>query len=246
MTEQAHNTFEPTRFGASPIAYFCGTIVLKNLLEASKPQGCLVESIPNGEDLQMVSMTSGNEMVIDTASVREVNLQDKNGNTALMWAAHCGNHKIVEALIDQGAWVNAQNHCGETALYLTCASGDEKSAYLLMESGADPHLATMEGSTPMHIAAAKGHLDCIKLLAGWKAWINASDEEGDTPLHYAVRESQLKAAKLLVELGADSTVCNEDQESPLDLCAEFGETAFLDILRNGSMAMESDSCFILV
>ena len=46
----------------------------------------------------------------------QVNVQDKNGMTPLMWAARWGDTQRVEALVKAGAKVDARDNAGKTAL----------------------------------------------------------------------------------------------------------------------------------
>ena len=66
----------------------------------------------------------------------DVNLQDNNGITSLMWAAIYGQKKIVKVLLKKGADVNAFNHAGETALTWATLVGNSEIVEILKQYGA--------------------------------------------------------------------------------------------------------------
>ncbi len=60
-----------------------------------------------------------------------VNTQDGNGYTALIWAAAVGSKDIVEMLINAGVDVNAKDNNGKTALMYAADYGDKEIIELL-------------------------------------------------------------------------------------------------------------------
>src|SRR5262249_15683475 len=61
---------------------------------------------------------------------------DRNGNTALMYAAERGNKELNKLLIDSGADVNARNNSGETALVISGEAKHDDISELLKQAGA--------------------------------------------------------------------------------------------------------------
>jgi serine/threonine-protein phosphatase 6 regulatory ankyrin repeat subunit B len=55
-----------------------------------------------------------------------VDIQDNNGFTALMWAAKKGHNEICELLINKGCNVDIQNNNGNTALILATEKGHKE------------------------------------------------------------------------------------------------------------------------
>ena len=89
----------------------------------------------------------------------DVNAVDPSGKTALIWAAHKGQDKVVEALVQAGADVNkAESQHGVTALMLAVHQGyDDVVAVLLTADCSDCYRA-------MFLAAKRGHHDILKRL----------------------------------------------------------------------------------
>ena len=66
-----------------------------------------------------------------------LNIPDKDGWTALIWAASSGGTKPLKLLIEAGADLDAQNGDGNTALIWAAWNGHTESVQLLIEAGAD-------------------------------------------------------------------------------------------------------------
>lgn len=152
-------------------------------------------------------------------------LQDKDGFTALMWAAVKGHLAVVQSLIERfNAQVNLQNTNGETALFLAVREEHDDIAKFLLQNGADPNMAclTDEGMFPLHVASAFGNGPLVALLVSFGAWTESESLEGDTPLHVAIRENKFEIVEWLLKHGADPDHQNEDEESPRELAQEIG------------------------
>ena len=67
----------------------------------------------------------------------DVNAQENDGSTALMWASLEGHAGITRLLIEAGADVNAQDNYGYIALIYTSRKGHTEVVKLLIEEGAD-------------------------------------------------------------------------------------------------------------
>ena len=73
------------------------------------------------------------------ASGARVDLQDNQGNTALMVAAQIGWTDGAELLLNRGAGVNHSNNRGETPLILAVQRRDIAMVRLLLGRGGDPN-----------------------------------------------------------------------------------------------------------
>lgn len=82
-----------------------------------------------------------------------VDARDKEGHTALQWAAYQGFEDLVRFLISQGAAVNAADATGRTALHWAASRGCFNAARILLATNADPKLKTDEGETAEQLAA---------------------------------------------------------------------------------------------
>jgi len=176
----------------------------------------------------------------------DLNEEDENGNSSLIFAVISGREDLVRSLVDQGAFVNHQNHIGETALFWGASQGLEKIVDFLIENGANLNISTLDGVSPIHMAATNGHLRVLEKLVRNGAYVNFQDEDRDTALHYAVREGRGEVVDFLINsCGARVDIKNDDLETPLDLaqCLEpcCPETSYSQIIKILSMRMNSPS-----
>ena len=65
----------------------------------------------------------------------DLNLQDQDGKTALMWVARRGQHKHFEILLRAGIDVNIRDKSGRTALLEAVGAGHHECVKLLLAAG---------------------------------------------------------------------------------------------------------------
>lgn len=92
--------------------------------------------------------------------VRNINLRDGNGWSALVRAVYNGNLKIASSLLALGADPNSTNYKGTTALMYALSvwerTGDPEGLELLLQSGADPLKQDRFGKNLWDWCAEKG------------------------------------------------------------------------------------------
>jgi len=147
----------------------------------------------------------------DTAAVRsllrqsaDVNSTQRDGMSALHWAAYRDDRDLAERLLRAGADVDIANRTGATPLYLAAMNGSAGMLELLIGAGADPNaILTTEGETVLMLTAYTGHLDAVKLLLDAGADVNAAQMRGQTAVMWAAAEGHSDVVRLLAENGAD-------------------------------------------
>lgn len=75
-----------------------------------------------------------------------------SGKTPLHLAVECHNHRAVQFLLRNGAYVDAQMYNGCTPLHLAVGRKDAAIAAILSHSGADTLLRNMENETAQDLA----------------------------------------------------------------------------------------------
>ncbi|KKK72061.1 hypothetical protein LCGC14_2907670 [marine sediment metagenome] len=91
-------------------------------------------SLPDLKFDVLRSATEVDWLLIETGA--DVNVQNKWGETALMWASYEGHPEVVELLIERGANINAMDSNGYTALMWALKKGQTEAINLLKEAGA--------------------------------------------------------------------------------------------------------------
>ncbi len=99
----------------------------------------------------------------------DVNVQNKNGDTALHLATDNENTEIIKKLIEAGADVNVQNKNGDTALHLAIDNKNTEIIKKLIEAGADVNVQNKNGDTALHLATDNENTEIIKILIEAKA-----------------------------------------------------------------------------
>ena len=156
------------------------------------------------------------------AAGTDVNAEDDEGWTALVYAIVKDREKIVELLIANGADVNAKMSKGWTPLDIAIEFEHSEIADLLRKHGGK----TGEEAS-IHEAAGRGNIETVKQHLAAGTDVNAKDAEGFTPLHYAATK---EVAELLIAKGA-LVNAKGDGETPLDWAIEFKHTETADLLR---------------
>jgi ankyrin repeat protein len=150
--------------------------------------------------------------------------ENREEQTALMWAAAEGHAAIVKALVAKGADVHARSKMiaqpepfivesngffehnypptvrfakalgGFTPLLFAAQAGSVESAAALLEGGAKIDDGTEEFGTPLIVAIASGHEKLALFLLDRGANPNSTDGYGISALHYAFHEGLLTLA----------------------------------------------------
>ena len=128
-----------------------------------------------------------------------VNLQDKDGNTALHYVVQekPGFHEpyeVLDYLIQNGADINAQSN---------------------------------DGRTPLMKAIELSEVDIASFLIKQGANLDLQDKNGDTAFHYAVRSDSPEITDSILTLGA-SCMCNNRGLTPLLVASSTGKSEVVE------------------
>ena len=118
-------------------------------------------------------------------------------------AAHKGDLKMVQVLLDYGLDVNTRDNLGSTplnfALEYRSEVIDPRVVRLLLDHGADPNVPGWRGITQLHRASQSGRIEITRLLVEYGASVEVRDKEGRTPMDVASGEQRKEIIKLLLE-----------------------------------------------
>jgi len=129
------------------------------------------------------------------------NSRDRDGNTALLYAAVNGHRDIAELLIAHGADINAREiFHNRSALILALSEKHEDVGELLVAHGAAINASDQQGATPLFYAAEGDMEMMVELLVARGADVNATLTDGATPLGAATNKYM---AEFLIAHGAD-------------------------------------------
>ena len=115
----------------------------------------------------------------------DVDIENTDGKTALIWAARIGHTKIVKLLIDAGGDVRTKDHHGLTALMAASFRGSIEIVKLLIKIGGGVNIKDNDDSTALIWAIRGDHIEIVKLLIDAGADVNIQDNYGETALTFA-------------------------------------------------------------
>lgn len=141
--------------------------------------------------------------------VANINAQDKDGTTPLMYAIKEGKTEATIRIIESGADIKDKDKSGYDALLYAVSYAVEDGRLEIIKSlidkGADLESKDLSGTTPLILAANNSPspyaTDVIKLLIKSGANINAKNLEGETALDLALLSKQGNVIDVLLKAG---------------------------------------------
>jgi ankyrin repeat protein len=132
---------------------------------------------------------------------KELEATDKEGRTALHWAALCGNEEIVSFLLGQGAMPSSRDKINTTPFMWACKVGCVSVARVLLQHMGPQALQETDrrGMTALHWAACRGHGETVSFLISEGAQANSRDNSGRTPLLWASHKGRTGVVQMLVQ-----------------------------------------------
>lgn len=155
----------------------------------------------------------------------DLNQKDRDGLTALSFAAQSGAERCLFALCKFGANPHLTDAMGNTALHWTCAMGKNRAASILLYHGANPNAVNHIGASVLMLAISRGDLDLAQKLLDYGADLRLKDRKGNTALHRAIMARSKTATQFLVDCGAPLDEANGDRLTPLGMSLKFPELA---------------------
>ena len=174
------------------------------------------------------------------------NIQDNDGNTALINSSFYCDNKNVELLLKNGADPNIQNNDGDTALIKSIKPHDSSVIIfeLLLKNGADPDIQNNNGDTALIKSSNHSfseNIKYVKLLLKNGANPDIQNNDGDTALilvstnyYNNCFDNTKEIKKLLLKYNANINITNNQ-----------GHTAFMreKWAENESQSFFSDNDF---
>lgn len=159
------------------------------------------------------------EMQLLLSKKVNVNLQNKEGMSALMIAVESNCVEIVNLLLDKSD-INICNYNNINALGIAIAQNNIKLVKLLIETGGAPVncFLNKDNQTPLMLAIGQNQIEIADYLLQKGASLTAANQYGWTPLAYAVYKKNWELVNLLI---------NKKWEPPSDVNAKVGECSIL-------------------
>jgi len=168
-----------------------------------------------------------------------IEAEDKQGNTALIWASVQGHENVVLTLIDWGADIEARANNGVTALMAAIFNGHEKTALTLLDRGADIEVRDANSITALMAACYTGHEKTVQTLLDQGADIEARDTNDATALVAASISGHEKTVQTLLDQGADIETRDNDDTTALVAASISGHEKTVQTLLNRGADIEA-------
>src|SRR2546430_228416 len=154
----------------------------------------------------------------------DVNAPQRDGATALHWAAYLDDAETTALLVGAGAKVDVSNRYGVTPLALASTNGNAAIVEQLLKRGADPNRTVRAGETPLMLAARAGSADAVNALLRAGARIDAKETwNAQTALMWAAAAGHGSVVQALVDHKADIRARSNAGTTPLLFAVRRGD-----------------------
>lgn len=191
----------------------------------------------------------------------DVNLQNNDGETALMHLATKGAQSEVDALLSRDADIMLEDQYGATAITYaqmghnadiakqlknmafiqSAEKGKLPEMKALLADGVDINAINKYNATALTRASSAGKYDAVAFLLSENAAVNFGGHHGYSALHCAAEAGHSKIAQLLIEYGADVNAQTKYNETPLMAAAAHGKSRVTNLLlKEGADINEQD------
>jgi ankyrin repeat protein len=171
----------------------------------------------------------------------DVNAQDVDGSTALIFAARRGQTAAARALLDVGAKADLTDSHGRTALMYAALNGYPATAQLLMGRGAAVNARDKAGNTALTLAARyAGSPDVLRALLKGGADKTAKDAKGRTALDIALAR-QNAAAVSAIRPGGAARLVKHEQADPLPQRARTAAQTSITLIEKATAKFASQA-----
>ncbi|KAK4296890.1 hypothetical protein Pmani_030647 [Petrolisthes manimaculis] len=218
---------------------------LMSSLEQADKHKLLKKILKDGKTPLMLAAKGGHHRCCIKLTNGNIDARDKEGNTALHYAAIGGFENTMAELLSMGADPNTRNKKGNSPISEAASKKKINGLMLLVDHKAKLDVLNDENKTILHCAAEKNAEDCLRYLfteQHMKAQLDQVNNEGCTPLHLAIKRDAVESAELLLEYGASPTAHSKNGMTPLHLAAGKGFTGICEkLLANSDVQVSKEN-----
>ena len=169
----------------------------------------------------------------------DINMTDKENNSALHFAAKCADSETIKHLINHNISVNIINDDKDTPLMWACfAKGNIENVRTLLAHAADINLTGKENNSALHFAARDADSETIKHLINHNISVNKINDDRDTPLMWACfAKGNIENVRTLLAHGADINMTGRENNSALHFAARDADSETIKYLINHNISV---------
>ncbi|KAL8740318.1 MAG: hypothetical protein Q9190_006963, partial [Brigantiaea leucoxantha] len=188
------------------------------------------QPVMNSIRLAALNRHSGILQRLLEANGSDLDVTDKEGNTALILGSEYGYADVVRVLLKEGADVNAQGGEYGNALQAASAEGHDQVVQILLSKGADINAQGGVCGNALQAASAGGHDQVVQILLSKGADVNAQGGEYGNALHAASWGGHDQVVQILLSKGADVNAQGGWYGNALQAASARGHDQVLQIL----------------
>ncbi len=180
----------------------CKINELKKLLLKGEIHPDRARLLENGRTLIMYAIKHRQYDVLRTLleeGKADPNIQDKNGNTAVVHAVVKRNQKALDILLQANANVNIANEDGGTALIVAVLKNQAAIIIKLLRAKANPNLQNKAGITALIVAVNRNKDEIVAMLLKAHADPEIIAENGKSAFDYAIKNNNEVILNMLQE-----------------------------------------------
>jgi len=215
----------------------------------------LAEENRRKEAVDFLRQYTGKKKDRDAAEVAADADADETPTRDLLMAAHNGELKKVQRLLDSDTDPNARDEAGNTALHRAAAAGHKEIVDLLIKKGAKINVPNKQDIAPLYVsknaeiagmllphtpnatlhkAALCGSRCVVEMLIAAGADVNTKNEQESTPLDMAALRGHRNIADILLQHGANPDTKDKIGSTPLHWAAFQGHVDVVELLATHS------------
>jgi ankyrin repeat protein/WD40 repeat protein len=177
--------------------------------------------------LTLAVKTTYIDLIQQSCTKLNINLQDKKGISALLYAIDLNLLFPISYLLKQGADPNLVHpSSGDTPLIHAAEKGYQVIVEVLCRAGANVNSQQSQGFTALISASQNGHEAVVRFLLTRRASTTlATYNHGTTALHTAAGSGHLPIVRALIDQGVEYTQMNNTGENCLHMAAAEGRYA---------------------
>jgi len=186
-----------------------------------------MEHVKFASPLEIACMKGNVDLVEALLIGRDVNCQDKYGNTPLHMACKYEKADIVNWLtLEKRCSQGIQNSKGELPLHI--ASGRGSCEIVKLVSDCNVNIMNKDGNTPLHIACKYyKQVEIVRLLTLERCCRQSiQNSDGELPLHIACSKGSCEIVRLVSDCNVNTVDTNGN--TPLHIACEYEQ---IDIIR---------------
>ncbi|KAF5888228.1 Usher syndrome type-1G protein, partial [Clarias magur] len=170
----------------------------------------------------------GHVTILKEATRKELNAEDEDGMTPVLWAAHHGNLEALRVMLGRGGKPDKCDVWGNSPLHLAAANAHLDCISFLVSFGANVWCLDNDYHTPLDTAATRGHMDAVRYLDS----VAAKQSTVNPKLVKKLRERAFRNAEQRVKHCAEL-----QHENQLHMEKKFLKETLLDSGASGSVRL---------